>query len=445
VNVSVESLGPCKKLLRVEVPVEQVNAAFDAVTGQFQKAVQLPGFRPGKAPKHLIVRTHEGRIVEEVRKKLVDESFRDAAKQENLRVVVTLDVEEQQFGRNQELKYTVTLETAPEFALPTYKGLKAERLLRTAGDADVERALTILREQQARYEDVQRPLQDGDVAVVTYTGTSEGQPLTAIAPSAQGLTHKENTWMLVKPESFVPGFTDPLVGAGVGDKRTANVTFPADFVHPELSGKPAVYEIEVLGVKQKLLPEVNEAFAAQFGASSLDELLQGIRRDLQREMDGRQKTAIRDQLIKQLLAQVEVELPESVVANETRRLVYDIVNENQQRRVPKEVIEQKRDEIFQNASVAAKDRVKSAFILNRIAEEEKIGITDRELSQRVVQLAQQNNTTPEKMVKAIQERNAVGEVRQDVLTSKVLEFLELNAQIEDVLPTQPDAAPAPTA
>ena len=440
-NVSVENLGPCKKLLRVEVPVEKVNAVFDEVAGEFQKAVHLPGFRPGKAPRHLILRSYEPKIEEEARKKLVQDSFRDAARQENLSVVVTLGVEEQQFGRNQSLQFTATVEVAPAFTLPTYKGIAAKRELTVATDADVERALGILREQQAKFEDVQRPLQEGDVAVVNYSGTCDGQPLTALAPTAAGLTSKENSWVLVKPGSFLPGFTEPLVGASAGDKRTVAITLPDDFVHKELSGKAVVYEVTVTGVKQKILPEADDAFAKSFGASDMGVLLQGIRNDLQRELDTRQKRAVRDQLLKALMAQLEFDLPESIVASETRSIIYSIVNENQQRGIPKEAIDSRKDEIAGNAAVSARERVKSAFILNRIAAEEKLSVSDRELTQRVLLLARQNNTTPEKMAKAIQERNAASEIQQDILMGKVLDFLEINAAIEDVAPLPP-AAPA---
>ncbi len=434
VNVSVEQLGPCKKLLRVEVTADKVNAIFDEVTGQFQKAVQLPGFRPGKAPKHLITRSHEPRIMEEARKKVVDEAFRTAVQQEKLRVVVTLDVEEQQFGRNQAAQFTATVEVEPEFELPNFKGLAVRRELAVATDSDVERALGILREQNAAYNDVTRPLQDGDVALISYSGTTDGKPLTEIAPTAVGLTKKENTWVLIKEGSFLPGFTEPLVGAVAGDKRTVSLTLPSEFVHPELSGMPVVYEVEVLGVKEKILPEVNDEFGKQFGAADVATLMVGIRRDLQREYDLRQKRSIRDQILKQLLGQVACELPESVVASETKSIVYNIVNENQQRGVSKEAVDGKRDEIFRNATDTARERVKAAFILGRIAASEGLRVEDRELTQRVLQLAQQNNVTPDKMVKMIQEKNAVGEIRQDILTGKVLDFIEMNSTIEDVAP-----------
>ena len=439
VNVSVENLGPCKKLLRVEVPVEKVNAAFDELTAAFQKQAQLPGFRPGKAPRHLVVKSYESRISEEARKKLFEESYRSAAGEQKLRVIVTIDVEEQSFGRGVPFGYTVTLEHTPDFELPTYKGLKAKREAAVAGDADVERAVGILREQQVKYNDVQRAAQDGDVLVVNYKGTADGKPISDFNPTAKGLTEKQNTWVQIAKDSFIPGFTEQLVGASAGDKRTVTLTFPKEFVVTEVAGLAGSFDVEVVGVKEKVLPVVDDAFAQGFGAASVDVLMTGVRRDLQNEIDFRVKKSVRDQLLQALLQQVTVELPESVVASETRNLVYNIVNENQRRGVPQEIIEGKKDEIFQSASVSAKDRVKAAFILNRIAEAEKISIDQRELSQRIVAIAQQNNTSPEKMVKVLQERNAFPEIQQDILTGKVLDLIELNAAIEEGVAAAPAA------
>ena len=438
VNVSVENLGPCKKLLRVEVSVEKVTKAFDEVTSQFTRQAQLPGFRPGKAPRHLVAKNFEPRIQEDTRRRLFEESYREAAQEQKLRILTTLDVEEQSFGRGQPFGYTVTLEHAPEFELPVYKGLTAKREVAAVTDADVERALTTLREQQVKYNEVTRPAQSGDVVVVHYTGTCEGKPLTDFNPTARGLTEKRDTWMLIAEGFFIPGFTEQLVGASSGDRRTVKVTFPAEFVIPEVIGKEGVYEVEVTSIREKILPELSDEFAKSLGAPDLEQLRQGVRRDLQNELNFRAKRAVRDQLLRQLLEPLTFDLPESVLATETRNLVYNIVNENQQRGISKELIEEKKNEIFQSAQNSARDRVKAAFVLNRIAEIEKIGVDRQEIAQRITLLAQQNQMAPDKMVKVLQERNAFPEIQQDILTGKVLDWLELNAKVEDV----PAAAPA---
>ncbi len=442
-NVSAENLGQCKQLIRVEVPVEEVNASFDSITANFQKQAQLPGFRPGKAPKHLVLKSFEGRIDEEVRKKLFNDSYQKAVEQQKLRVVATLNVEELAFGRGMPFSYTVTLEHEPEFVLPQYKGLKAQRPAALPSEADAQRALNILREQQVQYTDVQRAILEGDIAVVNYTGTLDGQPISAVVSTAQGLTTKQNFWVLVKEDSFIPGFTTPLIGASAGDRRTVSLTLPVDFVVKDLSGKAVLYEVEIVSVKLKVLPEVNDDFVKAFGAESLEVLMNGIRQDLKSELDFRARRAVRDQLIKGLLDQVSFELPESLLTNETRNVVYNIVNENQQRGVSKELIEERKDEIFATAEVSARDRVKAALILQRIAVAEGVKADREEMTRRVVALAEQNKTPVEKFAKSLQERNAFPDIAQEIVTGKVLDMIELNAQIEDA--PLAELAPIPTA
>ncbi len=444
VNVSVENLGPCKKLLRIEVPVERVQAAFDQVTAKFQREAQLPGFRPGKVPRHLVVKSFDARIIEETRRTLSEQTFREAAEQERLRIIVTLGNEELSFGRGQAFSYTVTVEHAPEFSLPNYKGLSARREIAVASDADMQRAINILREQRATYTDVQRPLAVGDIAVVTYSGTCEGKPISEFNPTAIGLTRKENFWLLIGEGSFIPGFTEQLIGASAGEKRTVSVTFPADFVISQVADKAGSFEVDIITVKQKDLPVVDDAFAKEFGLESVDQLMVGIQNDLQRELDARSRRSVRDQLLQQLLVQTNFDVPESVLASETRSLVQSIVQDNQKRGVPPEFIEAKKDEIYANARTTARDRVKAGFVLNRIAEAEQISVTEQEMGQRIVALAQQNNVSPDKMVKAMQERNAFPGLQQEILTGKVLDLIELQSRIEEALPqATPEAAPAP--
>ncbi len=437
VNATVDDLGGCKRLVRIEVPVGIVDGILEETTAQFAKFAQLPGFRPGKAPKHMVVKSFANRIEEEAKKKLLEESFRTATEQIKLRIIVTLNVEEQSFGRGMPFNYTVTCEIAPEFTVPEYKALAVRREIAVASDADVERAVNILREQHVKYNDVSRPAQDGDVVVINYKATVDGKPLTDVAPTARGLSEKTGFWVAVAKDSFIPGFTEPLVGASAGDKRTIPITFPADFVSNELSNRSAVYDVEVTGVKEKILPVVDEAFAKGFGAESVEELMAGIRRDLQNELDSRQRTSVRDQLLKSLLGAVEFNLPESLVTSETRNVVYGIVNQNQQRGVASELIEQKKDEIFSSASASAKDRVKAGFILNRIADLEKIKVDQREVTQRIIAIAQQRNEPPEKVAKQLKEQNAIQDIAHDILTSKVLDYIELNAKVDEVPVTRP--------
>ncbi|PYJ04050.1 MAG: trigger factor, partial [Verrucomicrobia bacterium] len=326
-NVTVEPLAPCKKLVRVEVETKSVDEAFETITKEFQRQASFPGFRPGKAPREMVLRKYESDIQDEVKRKLISQAYKKAVEEQNLEVIGQPDIEEVQFSRGQPLQFNANVETAPEFELPEYRGLLVKMEARTLTDADVDRALEALREPKAGFQKMDRAVQTGDVAVVNYTGTCEGKPITEIAPTAQGLTAKSNFWVETPSKSFLPGFGDQLIGAKAGEKRTVTVDFPADFVTPQLAGKQGVYEVEVVEVKEKVLPPVDDNLAKAYGAEDLAKLRDGVRKDLENEVSYNRKKSARDQVVRGLLDRVNFELPESAVGQETRQVVNNIVQD----------------------------------------------------------------------------------------------------------------------
>ena len=435
-NVSVENLAPCKKLVRVELDAAAVDTAFDSITKDFQKQAVLPGFRPGKAPRDLVIKKHGAEIKEEAKRKLIGENYRKAIEEQKLQVVGYPDIEEVQFDRGQALHFTATVETAPEFQLPDYKGIPAQLEAKTVTDADVERALEMLRGQHAKFETVARPLAGGDIAVVNYTGACDGKPIAELAPTAKGLTEQKNFWVETNEGSFIPGFAAQLIGAQAGEKRTVNVDFPADFVTPQLQGRKGVYEVELVEVKEKALPALDDELAKKFGAENFEKLRTGVRTDLDNELKYSQTKAVRAQLVRALLGRVNFDLPETAVAAETRNVVYDIVRQNTQRGVGRDLIEKQKDEIYSAASVNAKERVKLAFLVGRIAEQEKITVTQEEAVKRAQQLAMMYQMPIDQFLKDLKKRNGVNELYDQVLHEKVLDLLEKSAVISTGTQTQ---------
>ena len=432
VNVSVETLAPCKKLLRVELDAKSVDETFDAITKDFQKEASLPGFRPGKAPRAMVVKKYAAEIRDEAKRKLIGGHYRQALQEQKIQAIGQPDIEEIQFEKGQNLIFAATVETAPEFQLPEYKGIAAKLEAKSVTEADVTKALDLLRGQHAKFDTVTRELQMGDVAVVNYTGTSEGQPLTSLAPTAKGLTEQKGFWIEMKTGSFIPGFSEQLVGARAGEQRTVNVDFPADFVSKDLQGKKAVYQVEVVEVKEKILPELNDELAKKYGAENLEKLTVGVRTDLDNELKYARSKSVRQQVVHHLLQQLNFELPESAVAAETRNLVYDLVHQNTQRGVARELIEQQKDEIYSAAAVNARERVRLAFVVQRIAEQEKIQVTQEDAMRRAQAMAMMNQVPLEQFIKDLQARTGVNELFEQVLHEKVLELLEKQANVSEV-------------
>ena len=434
VNVTVENLAPCKKLLRVELESKQVDDAFEAMTKDFQRQVSLPGFRPGKAPRDMVVRKYADDIRDEVKKKLIPDAYRKAIQEHKLSVVGYPDIEEIQFAQGQALQFAATVETSPEFELPDYKGLPVKKETGSVSNEDVERAIELLRERQTNFNTALREAKEGDVAVVNYTGTCDGKPLTELSPTAKGLTEQKNFWINVDAKAFIPGFGPQLAGAKAGDKRTVTVDFPTEFVSPELAGKKGVYEVEVVEVKEKVLPPMDDAFAKSYGAETLDKLREGVRSDLENELKSKQERDVRNQVVDALLNKVNFELPESVVMQETRSVVYNIVSENQRRGIAKELIDQQKEQIFASASHTAKGRVKASFLFSKVAEKEGIKAEQMDIAQRVQAMAASYQMPMDKFVKELEKRDGFGEVYEQVLNEKVIQFLVNNAAIEEVAP-----------
>lgn len=430
VNVSVENLGPCKWLARVEVPQADVGVVFDQVTLGFQKQAKFPGFRPGKAPKHLVMRAHEGGIRKEVSDRLVRSAIQNLENEHKIRVLDLVNVEMESPKRGESASITLTVESFPDFELPNYKGLKLRRLVAEVTAEDEQKALYTLRDRMAKYNDLDRPLQKGDYALINYSGTTEGKPVSEIMPTAVRLGKGSNILLLIQEDVFLPGFTDALIGASKGDKRKVEVTLP-ETMEPELRGKQIVYEVEVVGVNEKVLPEENDEFAQRLDAPSLQELREAIRVDLVQDLNRRRRELMSEQIYQALLNQTGMELPEGVLARQTQSEVLSIVRENRERGVSNEAVEAQKDAIYKAASERAQNVIKLDFIIGEIAKKESITVKEEDMIPVIGQLAQQQGMSFEAMVRKLRNDNQFGTIQGRIRHHKVLEFLELNAEIED--------------
>jgi trigger factor len=225
-----------------------------------------------------------------------------------------------------------------------------------------------------------------------------------------------------------------VLGANAGEKRTVTVQYPADFVASQLAGLTGVYEVEVVQVKEKHLPELNDELAKAYGAETVEALRAGVQRDLENELRHKQQRDTRDQLVRELLNRVTCDLPESVVLNETKSAVYDIVRRHQEQGASREAIDQRKEQIFAVANTNAKERVKASFVLGRIAAKEGIKAESDEVARRVLLMAEHYQMKPEQLVKQLKERNGFAEIEEQILSLKVLDFLEQHARFEEVLP-----------
>ena len=200
----------------------------------------------------------------------------------------------------------------------------------------------------------------------------------------------------MRADGFLPKFAEQLVGMNKGEKRTIEIEFPADFPQAAVAGKKAQYEVELIDIKIKKAPPIDEAFAQELAKMDLATLKTRIRENLEMEKANEAGRASRTEIMQKLIAAVDFELPPTSVEEETHAAVYDIVAENQARGITANVLEEKKDEIFNNAAKSAKELVKFKFVAARIAEQEKLEVTNEQLAQHLAVLAQREGVSLEK-------------------------------------------------
>jgi len=432
-KVEVEKQPGFVSTLQIELAPEEVAKEWDAIANSFARFAKIPGYRPGKAPRAVIDKRFRKEIQEELTKKLVSKSYREAIEQEQLRVASLTNIEDVQFGEDKSMRFRATVVTAPEFDLPDYKNIAVQLTETKVSTAEVDEALERLRDQSADFVDLPgRGLQMGDFAVLDFEGSADNKPISEIAPQAsKNLQGGKKFWLHLEADNFLPKFCEQLIGQKPDETRLVIIHFPEDFPVKELAGKKADYAVTVREIKEKILPAVDDAFAAKLvPGKSLPDLRQIIEHDIEHAKEHDAERAKESQIVKYLHEQIHFELPPALLQNETRRALAELVQRNRERGVTDEMLKEKEKELIEGAAGLAANRLKTNFILHRIAEQEKIQVAKEDMDLRIRQEAARYDISPDKMRKELQQKDALDDIAEQILLGKTLDFLKANVSVE---------------
>jgi trigger factor len=442
-KVEVETQPHCVATLKIELPPSEVSKEWDEIANSFAAHARIPGYRPGKAPKRVIEAKFRKDIQDELTKKLVSKSYRQAIEQEQLRVISLTNLEDVEFGEDRSMRFRATVVTAPEFELPDYKGIPLQLPETKVTEAEIDAAVERLREQSADFVDVgDRGAEMEDFLVIDFTGSVEGKPIAQLAPNAsKHLQGGKKFWLRLAADNFLPRFAEQLTGVRPNESRKVTVEFPAEFPVPELAGKTAEYEVTVSELKQRVLPPIDDAFAAKWMPDkTLADLREALAHQIEHDKEHERERVREAQIVRYLLERVQFELPPNLLKSETRSTLAELVQRNRERGVPDEALKEKEEELVKAATGLAAHRLKTSFILNRIAEQEKIQVTRADIDERIRHQAMHHNVTPEKMRQEIEKNGAMNGLIEQVLLAKTIDFLGSNATIESA-PATPVSEP----
>jgi trigger factor len=442
-KVEVENQPQGLATLRIELPPEEVRKEWDSIASNYSRHARIPGYRAGKAPRQVIEKKFRKEIQDELTKALVSKSYHEAIAEKKLRVVSLTDLGDVEFGDDRSMRFRATVVTAPEFELPEYKNIAVHLPETAVTEAEIQAALERLRDQAADFTDVPaRELAMGDFAVIDFTGAIDGIPISEIVPEASKNLHGgKKFWLHLAPENFLPQFCEQIVGMKLDDTRSVQVLFPTDFPVPDLVGKKADYAVTLNEIKQKVLPVLDDAFAAKLlPDKTLADLRHTIEHNLEHEKEHEVERAKEAQVVKFLHEHISFDLPSSLLKNETRRALNELVHRNRERGVTDDLLKGKERELIEGAGSLAANRLKTNFILHRIAEREKIEVTQEEVDNGIREQAAHYNVSVEKMRKEFEENDRINGLAEEILLGKTLDFLKANVSMETTSKPAPASA-----
>jgi trigger factor len=439
VNVQLNSVSATRKSLVVTLDASEVDAEHKAVVGEIAKLARLPGFRPGKAPAAMIAKRFTKEIADDFKQKIVAKAYRGGLEKEKLDVLNVVNVEEGAIAAGSPATVTVTLDVRPEFQLPDYANLVTEIAPTDATDAEVENVIQGLRSERADFKPADRPAQKGDYVKLSYEGKIDGQPIAELAPDKQLYGKAPQTWEEVEGanDGVIPGLGKQLAGLKPGEKKDIVITFPADFAAvPALAGRIANYAVEIQEIRERVLPALDAEFFKAQQVDDLAGLQTQVRNNLKMQKEYQNRIAQRRQVTEQLGAKSDFPVPDSLVEAETQGVLRQFIEEQMRRGVPQEQFEKDKKELFEGARKSAVNRVKIQLVLAKIAEQEKLEITNDDLNDFIYRESQRSGQKPEKLAKALgSDREQLRAAQQNIIFDKAVDFLVSKATVKTVQPT----------
>ncbi|HYT48905.1 MAG TPA: trigger factor [Pyrinomonadaceae bacterium] len=431
-KTELKEISPTQKQIDIEIDADAVRVVYDRISDNYAKAANVPGFRPGHAPRGVVRTRFKDQIRTEVLRELLPDAVQKAIGEYKLEALgepeLNLDNSEglDQLGQKP-ITFNVNVDVLPEIKLEKYKGLQATRRTRPVQDEDVNRVLEQLRESSASLQPVEdRGAQVGDTVTANFHGKFVN------APEAEPI-NVEDVDVLLGGEGVVQAITDNLTGAKPDDEKTFSVDYPQDFSARGLAGKQVEYTVKVNAVRIKELPDVDDEWAQSLGdeIESLDQLKEKIGADLEAQAKNEAEGKLRTDLLRSLVDAHQFELPDRLVEHQTEHrfesVVRDMIGHGIDPRNPELDWEKARDSLKEQARY----ELRSSLLLETIADEEKIEVSDQEIEDEINAIADASRQTAEQVRSVLTKQGGERSIAPRLRNRKALDFLVANANVTD--------------
>ena len=426
-NVKVEKTENNNEVkLEITVEAEKFDNAIKTVFNKNAKYFNIPGFRKGKAPFHIVEKTYGSQIFyEDAFNEVAGPAYEEALKEKEIEAVSKPEIDLVQIEKGKDLIFTAVVATKPEVTLGKYKGIQIEKIEYNVSDEDIEHELGHMAEKNARLVSVEdRAVESGDITVIDFEGFVDGVAFDG--------GKAENHELVIGSNTFIPGFEDQIIGMKLEEEKEINVKFPEQYFSANLAGKDAMFKVKLHEIKKKEMPEINDELAKDISEfDTIEELKNSIKEKQEEQNKSRAKYETEDAVIKAVCEQAKVEIPAGMIEMEIDHMAQDIETRLSYQGMKLEQYLQmmnKTMEDFRNENKEqAESSIKSRLVLEAVGKEAAIEVTDEEVSSKIKEMAE-NYGRKEEDVKDNPE--LVKYVTDNLKVEKTISFLVENAKIK---------------
>jgi len=427
-QINVESVGPCKKHVRVTVPREVIDDVMQGAVDELMTSAAVPGFRIGHVPEQLIRRRFRSELADQVKQKVLMQSLEWIAEAEDLDPInePNLDVESIEVPDEGDFEYEFDVEVRPEFDLPDYKGLKIERPVREISDGDVDAYLQEFVEQYGQLEPVEEPASLEDFVTVEADFVHDGKVLH----------HIDELSLRVRPvlrfqDAEFSGFDKEVVGAKEGDTRELDLTVSMEADNIGMRGETVTLKMTVLDVKRLRRPELDDEFLSRLNVESEEQLRDEVRKMLERQVTYEQRQSTRRQVLEKITESADWDLPEDLVRKQVENALRREILEMQQAGFTRSEIAARENDLRQKSISMTRQNLKEHFVLDRIAEEEDLEVTSTDIELEITMMALQRGENPRRVRARLVKSGMIENLEAQIRERKAVDVILENAEFQE--------------
>ncbi|MDR2695496.1 MAG: trigger factor [Deltaproteobacteria bacterium] len=421
----VEDISPVKKKINVSLDAREVEAAIAASVAMYRSSVQLDGFRKGKAPAPVVEKRFRDRIYQEAKQDLVNVHINEVLQEGGFTPVSGIELDGGDLARGEALNYSFSFEILPEFELPAYEGMEVEQEKTVVDPEEVQQVLERIRRDKSTLHPVDgnSPPVDGQVAVISFDGSADGAPLTNIKA--------QNFELALGERQALEDFEALVKTIPLGEEKEGDIAFPADFINPQLAGKTVRMRICVHAVKERRLPELDQALAKSMGFEDVDKMRAGISESYRKSRENLHRAAAQKKLLDRLLAMVEFALPESMVELNVKNLLADMQGRLERQGKNLASLGKKYEDLRAEVLPEAQSVTRAQVFLLRVARQEKLEAPEQEIDSHLYQAAMRSGGDFHALKDTYVKSGMIFHLRDRLLADKAMEAMYAKATIKE--------------